>query len=55
MSKPYKVETIMQYTEIVYYDAEGWVVGTDRRDDDHAYDEGPRIEISEEELAEWTE
>ena len=52
MSGPYKVETTMQYTSIVYYDADGWVVGEDRRDDDHEYDSGPHIPVSEEELEE---
>lgn len=52
MGEPYKEAVTRQYTEYVYYDADGNAVGWERMEDDHAYDAGPRIPITDEELEE---
>ena len=52
-NKPYKVAVIMQYTEVVYFNAEGEEVARDRRSDDHSYDEGPQESLSLDEIDDY--
>ena len=53
MSKPYKVEHIMQYTDVVYYDGEGNELDRVRLHDDLTYDTLPPVPLSDEELDEF--
>lgn len=43
----------MQYTEEVYYDADGVEIARERIHDDHTYDTGPMMPVSADELADY--
>ena len=54
MSEKRVEETIMQYTEYVYWDGDE-VVATERKEDDSSYDIRSTREPTEEELADYYE
>lgn len=53
MNRPYKIENIMQYTEVVYYNADGDEVAREERNDIHTYDTLPRVPLTDEEIEDW--
>ena len=53
--QPYAEERIMQFTEIVYFDADGNEVGRDAREDASWHDTREVRDLTEDELADWIE
>lgn len=51
--QPYKVESIMQFTEVVYYSADGEERFRRELYDVSVYDSGPPIELTEEEIEDY--
>ena len=54
MSEKRVEETIMQYTEYVYWDGDE-IVATERKEDDHSYDIQATREPTQEELSDYYE
>lgn len=50
---PYKVVQAFQYTEVVYFDADGTEVGREKQNDTMLYDQARPAELSEQERADW--
>lgn len=53
MAGPYKVRETMKYTETVYYDEDGNVVGRERNHDDWTYAADPPEPLTESELEDY--
>lgn len=51
--EPYKIDEVMQYTETVYYDANGEEVERVRNFDDCWYDSGPQKPLEDWERADY--
>jgi hypothetical protein len=49
----HKIREIRQYSEIVYYDDEGYEVGRDTMYDDHLYDSEPPEELTDQEREDY--
>ena len=53
MAKPYKETHTMQYTETVYYDADGVEIARERNHDDHTYDSSPAGDMTAQEIEDY--
>lgn len=51
--RPYKVEYIMQYTEVAYYDSDGVEVEREVLNDVTLWDESQPIELTDEEIEDY--
>ncbi|QWT24966.1 hypothetical protein KPL76_06310 [Subtercola sp. PAMC28395] len=53
MTGPYKVRETRQYTEVIYYNADGTEASRDTMLDDQSYDAEPPEPMTDEEIEDW--
>ncbi|WP_161580506.1 hypothetical protein [Subtercola vilae] len=53
MTAPYKIVETRQYTEVVYYNADGVEVARETQNDDFSWDTSEPEDLTEQEIEDW--